>query len=472
MATAANESLFRRIREGIEAFAGRSPSRFAILIFAGLISIFTLLFAAPFSSASGEWTPLADALFTATTTVCVAGLTTVDMATHWSPIGNGLVLIATQIGALGVLTLASILGSIIAGRLGLRARLMAASETNPMRIHAGPVAEGQAIRLGEVGGLLATVAVSAITIELVVAVALFPGILAAGYSVGESIWYAVSYSAMAFTNTGITPNVEGLTPFLHNYSFLFMLMFGVTLGSVGFPVLYAISRNMRHPRQWPLHVKLTLLAWFSIWFASVMAYLGLAIYNGTAFSQMSWNDQVMDASFMATMARSGGFQFMPMDQLDSGSLFITDLLMFIGGGSASTAGGIKVTTLAVLFLAAFAEARGRSSIEIFKKRIPEDVLRLAVSVLLWASVTISVGTLLILNMSKDPFEYVLFDVISAFGTVGLSTGVVADLPDAGVYIIALIMFLGRVGTVTLAAALAVTQHGRYFSRPEERPIVG
>lgn len=472
MASAAHASLFIRFREGIEAFASRSPSRFAILIFAALIGIFTALLAAPFSSADGHWTNFADALFTATSMVCVAGLATVDMATHWSPIGNALVFTATQIGALGVLTLASILGAIIAGRLGLRARLMAASDTNPLRLHAGPVAEGQAIRLGEVGGLLATVAISLVAIEVGVALAILPSILAAGYELGQSIWYSIYYSAMAFTNTGITPNAEGLAPFQHNYWFLFMLMFGVTLGSVGFPVLYALARNLRRPSKWSLHVKLTLLAWFGIWIFSVLMFLGLEQYNGTLFSKMSVSDQIMDASFMSTMARSGGFQFISMDQLDSASLFFTDLLMFIGGGSASTAGGIKVTTFAVLLLAAFAEARGRSSIEIFSKRIPEDVLRLAVSVVLWGAVTVSVATMLILNMTDAPFENVLFDVISGFGTVGLTTGVTQSLPDPGIYVLALVMFMGRVGTVTLAAALAVTQHGRFFNRPEERPIVG
>lgn len=465
-------SVFAALREGIEAFASRSPSRFALLIFATLIAIFTALLAAPFSSAKHEWTNFADALFTATSMVCVAGLTTVDMSTHWSPLGNAFVLLGTQIGALGVLTVASILGAIIAGRLGLRARLMAASDTNPLRLHSGPVAEGQAIRLGEVGGLLATIAISALVIEVGIAFAVLPGLLSAGYALGDAIWYAAYYSAMAFTNTGFTPNVEGLTPFAQNYWFLAALMLGVTLGSVGFPVLFALSRNLRRASKWSLHVKLTLVAWFSLWLFSVLVYIVLEQYNGTVFSKMSLGDQVFNAGFMSTMARSGGFQMISMDQIDSGSLFFTDLLMFIGGGSASTAGGIKVTTLAVLILAAVAEARGRSSIEIFKRRIPEDVLRLAVSVLLWGAGAVAIGTIILVNLTDAPFEYVLFDVISGFGTVGLTTGVTASLPDPGVYVMALLMFMGRVGTVTLAAALAVTQHGRYFTRPEERPIVG
>ncbi|WP_280798163.1 TrkH family potassium uptake protein [Aurantimicrobium minutum] len=460
------------IREAIEAFASRSPSRFAILVFAAIIALFTILLSLPAASADGTATNFPDAFFTATSMVCVAGLTTVDMATHWSPLGNAFVFLATQIGALGVLTLASILGAIIAGRLGLRARLMAASDTNPLRLHAGPVAEGQAIRLGEIGGLLATVAISALVIEVGVAIAVLPSVLATGYGLAESLWYSIFYSAMAFTNTGVTPNVEGLTPFAHDYWFLLMLMFGVTLGSIGFPVLYALSRNFRRRAKWSLHVKLTIVAWSALWILGTIAFLLLEQSNGATFRNMNPGEQVFQSGFMSTMARSGGFALIPTSELDSASLFLTDMLMFIGGGSASTAGGIKVTTIAVLLLAAFAEARGRSSIEIFQRRIPGDVLRLAVSVLLWGAVTVALATIVLLTMTDAPFEFVLFDVISGFGTVGLSTGVTANLPDPGVYLMALVMFMGRVGTVTLAAALAVTQKGQLFTRPEERPIVG
>ncbi|MDH6423355.1 trk system potassium uptake protein TrkH [Aurantimicrobium minutum] len=462
----------KMIREAIEAFASRSPSRFAILVFAAIIALFTILLSLPAASADGTATNFPDAFFTATSMVCVAGLTTVDMATHWSPLGNAFVFLATQIGALGVLTLASILGAIIAGRLGLRARLMAASDTNPLRLHAGPVAEGQAIRLGEIGGLLATVAISALVIEVGVAIAVLPSVLATGYGLAESLWYSIFYSAMAFTNTGVTPNVEGLTPFAHDYWFLLMLMFGVTLGSIGFPVLYALSRNFRRRAKWSLHVKLTIVAWSALWILGTIAFLLLEQSNGATFRNMNPGEQVFQSGFMSTMARSGGFALIPTSELDSASLFLTDMLMFIGGGSASTAGGIKVTTIAVLLLAAFAEARGRSSIEIFQRRIPGDVLRLAVSVLLWGAVTVALATIVLLTMTDAPFEFVLFDVISGFGTVGLSTGVTANLPDPGVYLMALVMFMGRVGTVTLAAALAVTQKGQLFTRPEERPIVG
>src|SRR5690554_6567912 len=144
----------RRFRDVVDDFASVSPARFAILIFTSLIVILTLVLTLPIASAERSGTPLADALFTAVSTICVTGLSTVDMATHWSTFGNVAILIGLQVGGIGVLTLASVMGLVVSRRLGLRTRLMAASDSNPSRIHHGPVSESQAIRLGEIGGLL------------------------------------------------------------------------------------------------------------------------------------------------------------------------------------------------------------------------------------------------------------------------------------------------------------------------------
>ena len=172
------------------------------------------------------------------------------------------------------------------------------------------------------------------------------------------------------------------------------------------------------------------------------------------------------------MTRSGGFSPIDINELNGSTLLVFDMLMFVGGGSASTAGGIKVTTLAVLFLAALAEARGDNDMHAFERRIPTDVLRLAVSVTLWGATIVAVSTIAILQITKEPLDRVLFDVISAFATCGLSTGLTESLPDSGKYILAATMWAGRVGTVTLAAALAASQRRQLFTRAEERPIVG
>jgi trk system potassium uptake protein TrkH len=463
---------FARVRELIDNFTGESPSRFAILIFSALILVFTLLFSLPIASSSRTWTPLADSFFTAVSVICVTGLSTVDMATHWSVVGHILVYVGVQIGAVGVLTLASILGMVISRRLGLRAKLMAASDSNPMRGHRGPVAEGQAVRLGEIGSMLATVALSLVVIEAAIAILLFPRMLIDGIPLGNAVWHSLYYSAMAFTNTGFTPNAEGLGTFANDYWFLSILMVGVFLGALGFPVIYALKRHMFHTRFWSLHVKLTVLTTLVLLVLGAGVFALLEFDNPKTFGELNASDTVFQSLFLSMMTRSGGFASIEIADLNGSSLLVADMLMFIGGGSASTGGGIKVTTLAVIFLAAMAEAKGSPDMEAFGRRVPPDVLRVALSVVLWGATIVALSCITLLQMTKAPLDHVLFDVISAFGTVGLSTGLTGDLENPAKYVLAMTMFLGRVGTVTLAAAVAATTSSKLYRRPEERPIVG
>ncbi len=466
------ESLPARIRDAIGDFASRSAARFAVLVFGGLVGIFTVLFSLPIATTSGEQAPFVDALFTAVSVICVTGLATVDMATFWSPIGHVFVFVGVEIGGIGVLTLASILGLIISRRLGLRQKLLAAGDANPLRIRKGPIAEGQAIRLGETGSLLATVAISVLVIEAIVAALLFPRMLIEGVDPWSAAWQSVYTSAMAFTNTGFLPTSEGLAPYTHDLWFLLVLMIGVTFGAIGFPVIYALSRNLRRARRWSLHVKLTLVTFALLLAGGAIAYFFLEFNNPRTMADFDLGQRVLQSMFISSMARSGGFSTLDMGQLDGSSLLVTDMLMFIGGGSASTAGGIKVTTLAILFLAAFAEARGSEAMEAYERRIPSDVLRLAVSVVLWGATTVAGATIILLLINDEPLDYVLFDVISAFATCGLSTGFTQGSSEASQYVLAATMFLGRIGTVTLAAALAASTRRQLFRRAEERPIVG
>ncbi|GAB3039558.1 potassium transporter TrkG [Parafrigoribacterium mesophilum] len=466
------DSVFVRMRDFIDFFAASSPARFAIVIFTGLVLIMTAVLSLPIATASRSTTPLADALFTAVSSICVTGLNTVNMATHWSTFGNVVILIGLEVGGIGVLTLASMLGLIVSRRLGLRARLMAASDTNPLRIHHGPVAEGQAVRLGEIGGLLATVAISVLAIEVALTALITPRLLLAGSDIWHALWEGFYFATSAFTNTGFVPHVEGLTPFATDPWMLSVIAIGVFLGSLGFPVIFALAKGWRTPHRWSIHVKLTLVT-----------TLALIVLGAIALGALEWNNpktlggqdpiaRPMTASFLSVMTRSGGFSTVDIGQMHGATLLVMDMLMFVGGGSASTAGGIKVTTLAVLFLAALAEARGDQNMQVFGRRIPSDVLRLAVSVVLWGATIVAVSTIALLSVSKAPLDHVLFDVISAFGTCGLTTGLTEGLPDSGKYILAATMWAGRVGTVTLAAALAASQRRQLFRYAEERPIVG
>lgn len=458
--------------DGLRKLTTASPARFAVLVFSVLIVLFTSLLSLPAAAASGVRTPFADALFTAVSTICVTGLSTVDMGTHWSPLGQVVIYVGVNVGAMGVLTLASILGLVISKRLGLRAKLIAAGDTNPMRAHGGPVNEGQTVRLGEVGQLLSTVALSTLIIEACLAILLYPSLLIAGVPPLTALWEAPYYAAMAFTNTGFTPNAGGLDPFIHDYFFLTVMMAGVFLGSIGFPVIFTLWKHQWHVRRWSLHAKLTLITTVLLFVVGAGVFLLLEYDNPLTFGDKDAWDTTFQAFFLSAMTRSGGFSTVDIGDLHGSSLVVGSMLMFVGGGSASTAGGIKVTTLAVLALAVFSEAKGRPAVHAFGRRIPSDVQRVALSVVAWGATIVALSTIAIGQLTKAPIEDVLFDVISGFATVGLSTGLTEQLPDPAVYVLALTMFMGRVGTVTLAAAVAATSRSQLYSLPVERPIVG
>ncbi|MFT4306353.1 MAG: potassium transporter TrkG [Microbacterium sp.] len=461
-----------RVADGARAFTTSSPARFAILVFSALVLLFTALLSLPAASADGQVTPLADAVFTAVSTICVTGLSTVNMGEHWSPLGQVLIYVGVNIGALGVLTLASILGMIISKRLGLRAKLIAAGDTNPLRVHGGPVNEGQTVRLGEVGQLLRTVALSTVVIEAALAVLLYPSLVAGGVNPVTAIWEAPYFAAMAFTNTGFSPNANGLTPFATDYVFMTVLMIGVFLGSIGFPVIFTLWRHRWHVRRWSLHTKLTLITTVILFFAGAVVFVVLEYDNPATFGGMDAWDTAFQSMFLSAMTRSGGFSVIDMGQLHGSSLLVGSMLMFVGGGSASTAGGIKVTTLAVLALSVWSEAKGRPSVQAFGRRIPSDVQRVALSVVAWGATIVAVSTITIAQLTKAPVDQVLFDVVSGFATVGLSSGLAQNLPDPAIYVLAATMFMGRVGTVTLAAAVAASTRSQLYALPVERPIVG
>ncbi|MFD5224547.1 TrkH family potassium uptake protein [Microbacterium sp. NPDC058342] len=458
----------RRVKHVITS----SPSQFAIAVFAALILLFTALLSLPISSASGKVTPLSDALFTAMSTICVTGLSTVDMSSHWSPFGIVLIFLGVNIGGMGVLTLASLMGMVISRRLGLRAKLLAAGDTNPMRAHGGPVNESQTVRLGEVGQLLTTVVLSTLVIEGVVAVILYPALLWAGVEPVAALWEAPFYAAMSFTNTGFTPNAGGVTVFADDYLVLIVLMISVFLGSIGFPVIYTLAKHVWHVKRWSLHSKLTLITTVSLFVVGAAVFLVLEFDNPRTFGSMDASETTVNALFLSAMTRSGGFSVIDMSDMNGSSMLVACMLMFVGGGSASTAGGIKVTTLAVLAIAVWSEAKGRQSVEAFGRRIPSDVQRVALSVVAWGATIVAVSTVIIAQITKAPVIDVLFDVISAFGTVGLTSGLTAELPDSATYVLAATIFMGRVGTVTLAAAVAATSRSQLYSLPVERPIVG
>ncbi len=454
------------LRARVDAAARQSPARLALVVFALVITVFTGLLSIPAATASGQQASFADALFTAASAVCVTGLTTVDTAVYWSGLGQVIIMVAIKIGGLGIITLASLLGLAVSRRLGLRQRLIAASET-------------KALRLGEVGSLLRAVIISSTAVEVVIAVALLPSFLASGEGPGRATYHAVFYGISSFNNAGFVVHEGGLSRWVGDPFVLLPVAIGVFAGSLGFPVLLAIANGLRRrngvrsgPARWNLHTRLTVTTTLILLLLSVLLFAAFEWTNPRTLGGLGIGDRLLNALFAGVMPRSGGFTALPMGEMNESTWAMQDVLMFIGGGSASTAGGIKVTTLAVLVLATIAEARGDRDVEAFGRRIPSASLRLAVTVLLAGTALVLTSTLTLLAITDEPLDVVLFETVSAFATCGLSTGLTPDLPDGAKYVLTALMFAGRTGTMTLAAALALRDRRRVVRLPEERPVVG
>jgi potassium uptake TrkH family protein len=448
-------------RELIDRLARQSPARLALGVFASVIAVFTALLSMPWATASGERAPFVDALFTATSAVCVTGLVTVPTGTYWSTAGQVAILVAIKIGGLGVMTLASILGLAVSRRIGLTQKLLVSSETKETR-------------LGEVGSLVRTVIVTSTALEVAIALVLIPRLRIVGDSWGEAVWHGVFYAISAFNNAGFIPTEEGLEPFAADWWMLLPIIIGVFIGSLGFPVILNIARTWRRPRRWSLHSKLTLTTSAALVLFGSVIVAAFEWTNPRTLGGIGWNETILAALFAGVMPRSGGFSTVDVGDMHEGTWLLNDALMFVGGGSASTAGGIKVTTLAVMLLAIVAEARGDKDVEAFGRRIPREALQVAIAVSLVSATIVLVTSLLLLAITGETLDVVLFEVISAFATVGLSTGLTAspDLPDAAKYVLTVLMFIGRTGTMTLAAALALRSRRRVIRLPEERPIIG
>ncbi|WP_115787818.1 TrkH family potassium uptake protein [Arthrobacter silvisoli] len=452
--------IFTGLRDFIDNIANTSPARLALTAFSVVILLFTGLLSLPAASAEGVVTPLHDAMFTAASAVCVTGLTVVSTAAHWTFFGQLVILVGIFVGGLGTLTLASLLALMVSKRLGVRGKLIAQEAMN----NAG--------RLGEVGTLLRIVITTSVVIEGALALAMIPRFMILGEDFGQSVWHGVFYSISAFNNAGFTPHSDGIVPYETDLWILIPLMLGVFLGSLGFPVVMVLQQNGLNWRKWNLHTKLTIQVSFILLMAGTFLWALMEWDNARTIANMTLGDKITHSLFASVMTRSGGFNLVDQNHMESTTMLLTDALMFAGGGSASTAGGIKVTTIAVMFLAIAAEARGDADVRVYGRTIPQGTMRVAISVIVAGATLVSVSSFLLLQISGATLDRVLFETISAFATVGLSTNLSAELPPAGVYVLTALMFMGRVGTVTLAAALALRQRSQLYHYPEERPIIG
>lgn len=431
----------------------------AVVAGAGLLML-------PVASTSGEPTGSLPALFTATSAVCLTGLVVVDTPTHWSTFGELVILGLVQVGGFGILTLASLLALLVARRLGLRMQLRAQAET-------------KAIGLGEVRRVIAGVVLVSVVIEMMIALVLAVR-FAVGYGepLGRAVYLGVFHSVSAFNNAGFALYSDNLIGFATDPFICVPIMVALIVGGLGFPVLFELGRRLRprehqaRPQRWSLHFKITVWTYAVLLAAGCGLVTALEWNNPATLGAFEVPGRLLVGTFHGVLPRTAGFNSVDVGQFYPATLLVNDVLMFIGGGSASTAGGIKVTTFALLGFAILAEIRGEPTVHIMGRRLAAEVLRQALTVALLGVGVVMAATLALLAMSSFRLDVVLFEVVSAFATVGLSTGITAQVPAAGQVILIALMFMGRVGTITLASALALRERQRRYELPEERPVVG
>lgn len=448
--------MWQRLRDSVDHIARESPARLALAVFAIIILVLTALLQIPAATTTGVRAPFIDSLFTATSAVCVTGLVTVDTAVFWSPLGQFFIAIGMMVGGLGVMTLASILATAVSRHIGLTQRFLTAEET-----HTG---------LGEVGSLVRAVVVVSLSAHAVLFVVLVPFFLRQGEALLMACWHAFFMGASIFNNGGFVIMPEGLSPHVGDWTLTIPIILGTVVGAIGFPVILDMWRHKRRTARWSLTTKISLITYATL---LVLGFLAIGLFEwGNSFQDLSISERINAALLQSTTARSSGLATVPIHEMSQSTWFVLDALMFVGGGSASAAGGIKVTTLAVLVLAIIAEARGDRDTEAFGKRLPPDVLRLAIAATFLGATLVGLGTLALLHITGLPLANVLFEAISAFSTCGLSTGITPDLPNAGKWVLVIMMFAGRTGTMTLAGALALRNRRRVIRLPEERPVIG
>ncbi|WP_449279979.1 TrkH family potassium uptake protein [Lentzea alba] len=435
----------------------RHPARVVVLAFAVATLIGTALLMLPMATESGAGTDPIAALFTVVSAICVTGLVVVDTPTHWSIFGEVVVLALIQVGGFGIMTLASLLTLLVSRRLGLRMQLTAQAET-------------KTLGLGDVRTVVGGVIVVSLVVEAVTAVFLgLRFLIGYGESPARAAYLGIFHAVSAFNNAGFALYTDSMVGFAADPWICLPILFAVIVGGLGFPVIFELVRR-RNRKRWSLHTRITVPVYFGLLALGTLAVLVLEW--GNTLGKLDVHHKLLAGVFHGVMPRTAGFNSLDVGAMHSSTLLINDVLMFIGGGSAGTAGGIKVTTFALLGFVILAEIRGEPTVHVMNRRLTDQVQRQALTVALLGVGAVMAGTITLLSISPFPLDDVLFETTSAFGTVGMSTGITAQLPAAGQLVLIALMFIGRLGPITLASALALRDRARRYELPEERPVVG
>lgn len=447
-----NKSFINKIYDKITL----NPPLVLSLGFAILITFGGVLLSLPFFTKSGEATDLVDSMFVAASASCVTGLTPVNTFEHWNTYGHVLLIILIQIGGLGVMSLASIIPLILGKKIGMKSRQILKEQLNVESL------EGMIV-------LFKYVLVFTFGIEILGAILLSFRFIPL-YGAGTGIWYSIFHSISAFCNAGFDILGDSMYPFRDDILVNLTLSALVIVGGLGFVVTSELFRR-RSFEKISTHSKLVLLI------SGVLLVLGTVMFlfleNGDGVLQYeSVKGSILESFFQSVVARTAGFYSVDLSKIKDSTALMLMGLMFVGGSPGSTAGGIKTTTLGVLFISTHAVVRGESEPVVFGRHIGIDVVRKALAIFL-VSITIVLSVSFILTITESArLVDILYETVSALATVGASKGITADLSDVGKILITFCMYLGRLGPMTMAFAFGMKDKKSLIRYPESFISIG
>ncbi|MCU6707486.1 TrkH family potassium uptake protein [Paenibacillus sp. J5C_2022] len=435
-----------------------SPHQWMVIGFAAIIVLGAFLLDLPTASADGRSIGFLNALFTSTSAVCVTGLVVLDTGSDFTVFGQIVIMLLIQVGGLGFMTYGVMIAVILGKRLGLKHRILIQESTKSASIQG-------LVRL------VFSITAIAFAFEGIGALLLWLRWLS-DMGAADAAYYAVFHAISAFNNAGFALWPDSVSGYVGDPVVNIVISLLFIGGGIGFVVIVDMMKN-RKWRRYSLHTKIVLLLSTFLSLAGFLVIFCLELLNPAVFGDMSWSERLWSAYFQSVTTRTAGFNSVDLVGMLAATQFFMIFLMFVGASSGSTGGGIKTNTLMILLVAMYSSVRGRTQVQLFGRRIGYDIVLRALSVIIISlGVVMAVSFLLTITEQGIPFIDLLFEATSAFGTVGLSLGVTPHLSIAGKLIIIATMFIGRLGPLTLAYALARHKQENKIGYPEEKVLVG
>ncbi len=437
------------------------PAQILVLGFALFILVGTVLLSLPMANVDAKRLPLLDALFMATSAVSATGLTVVDPGTHFTLFGQLVILVLVQIGGLGFMSMTTLLALLLGKKISLRERLVMQEALNKPTL-SGVVS--LSLQVLEIAGTIQLIGAALLAVKFVPL-----------FGWGKGLYYSIFHSVSAFNNAGfdLFGEFRSLQGFYDSALIISVLSILVILGGLGFTVILDFLAKRRFATL-TLHSKMVLIMTGLLLGLGFFTFLVLEYNNLETIGRLPLKDKVLVSVFQAVVPRTAGFSVVDCRHLANSTTFFLAFLMFIGASPGSTGGGIKTTTFGALLAAAWSVVQGKDEVEILGRRLPPQIIARALAIFLMGLGILSLGIMALSITETLPFGEVFFEATSAFSTTGLSTGRTPEISAAGKIILMVLMFVGRLGPMTAAVALAQRQRARrkYFRYPEEKIIVG